>query len=235
MSGAGAPADEAQRRIVEARMKLRARFFDKMKATPAAADGKPLGSGPPNRHGMPQVPIGQHVTEGWPVLDLGTKPDVPLDRWSLRVDGAVEEPLTLSWKDFLALPQVEEVSDFHCVTGWSRLDVPWRGVRLSTAIALAEPEESAAHLMCHGSDGYETNLPLVEALKDDVLLAHGVDGGPLPAEHGGPVRVITPQLYAWKGAKWICRIELLQQDRKGFWEQRGYSNTAHPWRNDRYS
>ena len=124
---AGAPADEAQRRIVEARMKLRGRFFDKMKATPAAADGKPLGSGPPNRHGMPQVPIGQFVTKGWPVLDLGTKPDIPLERWSLRVDGAVEEPLILGWKDFQALPQVEDVSDFHCVTTWSKLDVAVEG------------------------------------------------------------------------------------------------------------
>src|SRR5215813_11138344 len=103
-------------RIVDARMKLRDRFFAKMKATPGAADSKPLGSGPPNRHGMPQVPIGQHVTDGWPVLDLGIRPDVSTEKWTLRVDGAVEEPLTLGWKEFLALPQASDVSDFHCVT-----------------------------------------------------------------------------------------------------------------------
>jgi DMSO/TMAO reductase YedYZ molybdopterin-dependent catalytic subunit len=232
---AAGPGTEAERRIVEARMKLRARFFDKMKATPGAADGKPLGSGPPNRHGMPVVPIGQHVTSGWPVLDLGTKPDIPLDRWTLRVDGAVEEPVTLTWKDFLALPQVTDVSDFHCVTTWSKLDVEWKGVAFATVAALARPRPDATHVLVHGHDGYTTNLPLEEALKDDVLLVHTAEGKPLPREHGGPVRMITPQLYAWKGSKWIKRIEFLTHDRPGFWETRGYSNTAHPWRDDRYS
>ncbi|HSP17989.1 MAG TPA: molybdopterin-dependent oxidoreductase, partial [Myxococcaceae bacterium] len=201
--------DEKHVRIVEARLKLRARFLDKMRGTPSAADGKPLGSGPPNRHGMPRVPTGQHVTEGWPVLDLGTKPDVPLDRWSLRVDGAVEEPLTLGWQEFLALPQVTDVSDFHCVTTWSKLDVEWKGVAFATVLALARPLPGATHVLVHGYDGYTTNLPLEEALKDDVLLVHTAEGRPLPREHGGPVRMITPQLYAWKGSKWIQRIELL--------------------------
>jgi DMSO/TMAO reductase YedYZ molybdopterin-dependent catalytic subunit len=121
------------------------------------------------------------------------------------------------------------------VTTWSRLDIPWRGVRVSTVLAAAEPVDSAAHLVAHAYDGYTTNVSLVEALKDDVLLAHTAFGKPLERAHGGPVRMITPQLYAWKGAKWIARIEVLTVDRKGFWEERGYSNTAHPWRNDRYS
>jgi len=230
-----ADADEKQQRIVDARMKLRDRFFAKMKATPGAADDKPLGSGPPNRHGMPKVPIGQHVTEGWPVLDLGSKPEVTREEWKLRIDGAVEEPLTLTWKDLLALPQVSDVSDFHCVTTWSKLDVEWKGVAFATIAALARPLPTATHVVVHGSDGYTTNLPLEEALKDDVLLVHTAEGQPLPREHGGPVRMITPQLYAWKGSKWISRIEFLTHDRPGFWETRGYSNSAHPWRDDRYS
>lgn len=90
-------------------------------------------------------------------------------------------------------------------------------------------------MLCHAYDGYTTNLPLHEALKDDVLLADQVDGEPLPYEHGGPVRMITPQLYAWKGAKWIARLEILTEDKLGFWEDNGYSNTAHPWQNDRYA
>ena len=102
-------------------------------------------------------------------------------------------------------------------------------------LGLARPKATAAHLMTHGYDGYTTNLPLAEALKDDVLLVHTAEGRPLALEHGGPVRVITPQLYAWKGAKWIHRLELLKTDRKGYWEKGAYSNTAHPWRNDRYS
>ena len=108
-------------------------------------------------------------------------------------------------------------------------------MRVSTVAALVEPVERATHVVCHAYDGYVTNLSLAEALKDDVLLVHTAEGAPLPAEHGGPVRMITPQLYAWKGAKWISRIELLTHDKLGFWEERGYSNTAHPWRNDRYS
>jgi DMSO/TMAO reductase YedYZ molybdopterin-dependent catalytic subunit len=226
---------EKERRIVESRLKLRERYQEKMAKTPARADARPLGSGAPNRHGMPKLPVGQHAVKNWPVLDLGNQPEVPLESWELRIDGAVEEPVTLRWKDFLALPQVEDVSDFHCVTTWSRMDVPWKGVRMSDAMGLARPKPQAAHVFLFAYDGYTTNIPLEEALKDDVLLVHTADGKPLPREHGGPVRLITPQLYAWKGAKWIQRIELLAEDRKGYWELRGYSNSAHPWRDDRYS
>jgi DMSO/TMAO reductase YedYZ molybdopterin-dependent catalytic subunit len=222
--------DEKEARIVEARMKLRERFLEKMKT-----QGPAEGHGPPNRHGMPKVPVGQTVTTGWPVLDLGRQPNVKLSDWELIVDGAVEEPIKLGWKQFMDLPQIEDVSDFHCVTTWSKMDVEWEGVQLSTVIALARPRPEATHVMTHGYDGYTTNLPLEEALKDDVLLVHTAEGRPLPVEHGGPVRIITPQLYAWKGAKWIHRIEVLTRDRLGYWELRGYSNTAHPWRNDRYS
>ena len=135
----------------------------------------------------------------------------------------------------LALEQVDDVSDFHCVTGWSRLDVAWQGVRLSTVLALVEPDDDAGFVLLRSADGYTTNFPLEEALKDDVLLAHHADGKPLEVEHGGPVRVITPQLWAWKGAKWIQEIRLSREDVPGFWERNGYSNTAHPWRNDRYA
>ncbi len=216
-------------------MKLKARFEEKMRATPSLADQRPQGTGSANRHGMPKLPVGQHAVEKWPVLDLGQHPEVPLDRWSLTIDGAVETPVTLSWAELLRLEQVEDVSDFHCVTTWSRMDVHWVGVRFADAIAVAHPLETATHAMCHAYDGYTTNVSLAEALKPDVLLVHRADGEPLPREHGGPVRMITPQLYAWKGAKWIRRIELLAGDRPGFWERRGYSMTAHPWRDDRYS
>ncbi len=227
--------DDKLARIVEARMKLRERWKGRMEATPSLADGEPMGTGPTNRHGMPQLPPDQYETRKWPVLDLGVKPEIPTSRWSLAVDGAVKRPLALAWDDLLALEQLEDTSDFHCVTKWSKMNLRWRGVRLGDVLALAEPEDDARFLMCHGHDGYTVNLPLEEALKPDVLLAHTVDGAPLPVEHGGPCRVITPQLYAWKGAKWVKRIELMREDRLGFWEERGYSNTAYPWRNDRYS
>jgi DMSO/TMAO reductase YedYZ molybdopterin-dependent catalytic subunit len=221
-------------RVVEARMKLKARFESALEKTPARADAAPQGSGPANRHGMPKLPPGQHVTEKWPVLDLGYKPRVSPSAWSLDIDGACEHPVRLNWDDFMALEQVEDTSDFHCVTAWSKMDVKWVGVRFRDLMALVSPRDDAHFVMCHAHDDYTTNIELVECMKNDVLLVHTADGAPLPLEHGGPVRMITPQLYAWKGAKWIKRIELLTHNRRGFWEQRGYSNSAHPWRNDRY-
>ena len=203
---------------------------------------RPEGRGPANRHGMPRLPVGQHEVKNWPVLDLGEQPDVATKNWTLEVGGLVENPVTLDWAAFLALPQVDDVSDFHCVTTWSRYDNHWRGVRFRTIAELVVPRDEARHVLCTGYDvmpgtfiPYTTNLPLARAIEDDVLLVHTWEGRPLPREHGGPVRMITPKLYAWKGAKWIRRIDFLAEDRKGFWEIRGYSNTAEPWLNDRYA
>jgi DMSO/TMAO reductase YedYZ molybdopterin-dependent catalytic subunit len=224
-----------QDRIVKARLKLMNRFKEAQRLSPSIGDDQPQGTGSTNRHGMPVLPVGQVRTEKWPVLDLGIRPDWTVQNWSLQLDGAVDNPVTLSWDAFQELDQIEDVSDFHCVTTWSRMDLRWQGVRFSTLAALVSPSEQAQHLMCYGADGYTTNISLLEALKDDVLLVHTVEGHPLEPDHGGPVRMITPQLYAWKGAKWINRIEFLETDRKGYWEERGYSNTAYPWRNDRYS
>jgi DMSO/TMAO reductase YedYZ molybdopterin-dependent catalytic subunit len=221
-------------KLVEARLALRARFEQKMRESPSQADPNPQGTGPANRHGMPEIPVGQVKTHKWPVLDLGVHPEIAKADWQLAIDGACRAPTRLGFQDFMALEQISDTSDFHCVTTWSRLDLNWKGVRVSDLLALVEPEPGATHLMCHAYDGYSTNVSLAEALKPDVLLVHTVDGVPLPREHGGPVRMITPQLYAWKGAKWISRLELLREDRPGFWEERGYSMTAYPWRNDRY-
>jgi DMSO/TMAO reductase YedYZ molybdopterin-dependent catalytic subunit len=170
-----------------------------------------------------------------PDKDLGSQPEISLTEWKLIIDGEVEHPFTLGWDEFMSMPQTEDISDFHCVTTWSKLGMNWKGVRLIDIAALAQPKETATHIFCYGYDDYTTNISLEEALKPDVLLVHTVNGQPLPREHGGPVRMITPQLYAWKGSKWISRIEFLKENKLGFWEQRGYSNTAYPWRNDRYS
>ncbi len=226
---------DLERRIAEGVSELRARFAEQMKATPSLADPAPQGDGPKNRHGMPKEPPSQNVLEKdeWPVLDLGQTPEIATDRFRLVLDGAVENPVTLRWEDLLALPQADEQADFHCVTGWSIIDLAFRGVRFETLAALARPTAAATHVMTYGSDGYSTNLPLWEALKPDVLLVHTVEGKPLSTQHGGPARIVVPQLWAWKGAKWVNRIEFLGHDRRGYWEIRGYSNTAHPWRDDR--
>lgn len=208
----------------------------------ARTSREPQGEGPPNRHGMPRVPVGQRVVESWPVLDLGVHPEVATADWRLEVGGLVANPVALDWDAFLALPQVREESDFHCVTTWSRLDNAWEGVRLADLLELVVPDESArfVHFTGHDVDPssgepYTTSLPLARAVEPDVLLVHAWQGAPLPREHGGPCRVITPRLYAWKGTKWVQRIELLADDRPGFWERRGYSNTAEPWLGDRYA
>jgi DMSO/TMAO reductase YedYZ molybdopterin-dependent catalytic subunit len=203
---------------------------------------KPQGSGSANRHGLPKIPIDQHVVPNWPVLSLSESPDIPLDQWRLEVGGMVENPFTLTWTEFTALPQVEDASDFHCVTTWSRLDNHWRGVQFKTIAELAVPKEEAKWILTTGYDRdvtsgepYTTNLPLARAIEEDVLLVHMWEGKPLPRDHGGPCRMITPKLYAWKGAKWIRKIEFLDRNHRGFWEVRVYSDTAEPWFNDRYS
>jgi DMSO/TMAO reductase YedYZ molybdopterin-dependent catalytic subunit len=230
--------------LVEKRLRYIQRqiALDKSAVNVAFSGQRPKGGGPTNRHGMPQLPVGQHEVRNWPVLDLGEQPDVSTDAWKLDVGGLVENPMTLTWDQFLSLPQADDVSDFHCVTTWSRFDNHWSGVRFKTIAELVVPKDSAHYVLCTGYDfmpgsyiPYTVNVPLARAVEDDVLLVHTWEGKPLPREHGGPCRMITPKLYAWKGAKWIRKIEFLAEDRKGFWEVRGYSNSAEPWFNDRYS
>ena len=225
----------------------RLRYIERQRAlraqTPEAfAHTSPAGTGVTNRHGMPKLPVGQRQVPNWPVLDLGDVPEVPQAQWRLEIGGLCENPLSLDWDAFMALPQVEDVSDFHCVTTWSRMDNRWGGVRFRTLAELAVPAAEAQHVLCTGYDHmpgtripYTVNLPLARAVEEDVLLVHTWEGEPLPVEHGGPCRMITPKLYAWKGAKWIRRIDFLDHDQLGFWETRGYSNTAEPWFEDRYA
>jgi len=226
--------EERKERILRSRMRLRERFLAR-RDREGGTKGSVQGTGPLNAHGMPHLPVGQSSSRKWPVLDLGVHPAIPEAEWTLELDGACDHPQTLDWPSLMRFEQVVDVSDFHCVTTWSKLGNRWEGVRMLDIAAHACPHENATHVFVHASDGYTTNLPLEEALKEDVLLVHRVNGAPLTREHGGPVRMITPQLYAWKGAKWISRIEFLTSDRLGYWEERGYSNTARPWEDDRYS
>ncbi len=182
------------------------------------------------------LPPGQHLAIGWPRLDLGVIPRFDPKTWNLRVDGLVEAPATLTWDRFLALPPVALTADFHCVTGWSKLGNRWEGVSFRTVADLVRPKPEARHvvLTC-GDAGYTTNLPLEALLDDDVLLAYRHDGKPLALEHGGPLRLVVPKRYGWKSAKWVRQITFLDRDEPGYWEVRGYSNTADPWTEDRYS
>ncbi len=182
-----------------------------------------------------RLPPGQKLTTGFPVLDLGVQPAVPHSDWSLTLDGLVEKPTRLSWAAFNVLPQVVDTSDFHCVTTWSRYDCHWGGVAFTTLYELVRPKPEAKFVYFTGYDGYSTNVPLENCLDDDVLVATSFDGAPVSREHGGPARIIIPKLYAWKGSKFVKGITFLANDKPGFWEVRGYSNTADPWKEERYS
>jgi DMSO/TMAO reductase YedYZ molybdopterin-dependent catalytic subunit len=182
-----------------------------------------------------RLPPGQHEVHNFPVLDLGIRPEVPLEKWELKIGGLVENPVTLNWQQFLALPQFKDVSDFHCVTTWSQFAMEFEGVAFFTLTELVKPKALAAHVFFQSYDGYSTNNPLDVCMDDDVLIAHKWKGQPLGANHGGPARVIIPKRYAWKGAKFIREITFLDTDRPGFWEVRGYSNTADPWTEDRFA
>jgi DMSO/TMAO reductase YedYZ molybdopterin-dependent catalytic subunit len=182
-----------------------------------------------------RLPPGQREVTDWPVLDLGIQPEVTAQKFRLDIDGAVEQPLSLSLDEFMALPQSESVSDMHCVTQWTRYDNRWQGVAARTLLERARPRAEARHVIFHAHDGYTTNVRLDQFDQPDVFLVHRWDGRPIPRQHGGPVRVLIPRLYLWKSAKWVRRIELSATDRPGFWETRGYNNNADPWLEERYS
>jgi DMSO/TMAO reductase YedYZ molybdopterin-dependent catalytic subunit len=156
-------------------------------------------------------------------------------RWRLEVGGLVENPKTFTWEEFNALPQFEDVSDLHCVTTWTKYDCRWRGVAFFTLVELVRPKPEVKHVLFTSYDGYSSNVRLEDVLDDDVLIATQFDSKPVPRDHGGPARIIIPKLYAWKGAKFVRAIEFSAEDKLGFWEVRGYSNTADPWTEDRFS
>jgi DMSO/TMAO reductase YedYZ molybdopterin-dependent catalytic subunit len=182
-----------------------------------------------------RLPPGQHLVSNWPVLDLGVKPAITLSEWTLIVDGCVAQPVTWTWEDFQAQPSLRSVSDFHCVTSWSKFDMEWKGVSFSHLLSVVRPLSLAKFVLFESYDDYTTNLPLEACTDEAVLLAHTWNGQPLTKEHGGPVRMIVPKRYAWKGAKWVKKITFSDRDQKGFWEVRGYSNSALPGENDRYA
>lgn len=182
-----------------------------------------------------RLPPGQHLTQDWPVLDLGITPDVPRERWRLDVYGAVEKPLFWDFGQFSAQPQSTFISDIHCVTTWSRYDNQWEGLSTRALLDACQPKPDARFVVLESHDGYTTNLSLEDFAAEDALLAHSWQGSPIERDHGGPVRVIVPHLYFWKSAKWLQRIQFVTDDRPGYWEVRGYHNRGDPWQEQRYS
>jgi DMSO/TMAO reductase YedYZ molybdopterin-dependent catalytic subunit len=181
-----------------------------------------------------RLPPGQYLTEKWPVLHAGSVPKTDLAVWDFRVWGEVEEPLTLTWDAFDALPKSQSVQDIHCVTRWSRFDTRFRGVHWRELAKLVKPEPTARFAIAHSEQGYTANVPLAFLEDDLALLASEADGEPLAPEHGWPLRLVIPGKYFWKSAKWLRGIELSSIDKPGFWERYGYHNDADPWQEERY-
>ncbi len=182
-----------------------------------------------------RVPPGQYLTTKFPVLTYGPVPRFNPQTWDLQIFGEVESPLRLEYAEFRALTRTKQVADFHCVTTWSRLDNQWEGVMASDLVKLVKPKPTARFVLIHCDGGYTTNLPLENFLDHDVMLADRHDGEDLSPDHGFPLRLVVPKLYAWKSAKWVRAIEFLARDSRGFWEVRGYHNRADPWQEERYS
>ena len=190
----------------------------------------------PDARRSQRVPPGQSRTLKWPVLDASGPPEISLDRWKFSISGRVARPVEWNWEEFQKLPRVKVFSDFHCVTRWSRLGNLWEGVATRALIEKAGGAlPDARFVLAHGYDGgWTTNMPLEAFLSEDALVAFLHDGEPIPIEHGGPARLIVPRLYAWKSAKWVAEIELLDSDQAGFWERNGYHMHGDPWTEERY-
>ena len=182
-----------------------------------------------------RLPRGQALTRKWPVLTYGETPRMDLSTWTFRCFGLVEEPVSWTWQEFLALPGVTVTSDIHCVTRWSKFDNRWEGVAVAEILRRVRIRPEAAAVMVHAEEDYTTNLLLSDLNSDDALLAYKHDGEDLPTEHGGPCRLVVPRLYFWKSAKWVPGFEFLDVNAPGFWEMNGYHLRADPWAEERYS
>lgn len=182
-----------------------------------------------------RLPPGQSLTLKWPVLHYGSVRRFDPERWDFRVYGLVEAPVRWTWAEFNALPKVMRHSDFHCVTRWSRFDNDWEGVAFREVLGRVTLKPGARFVLVHAEQGFTANIPLADLDREEVLFATHHDGLALAADHGYPLRLIVPHLYAWKSVKWVRGIEFLDHDTPGFWEQNGYHMYGDPWREQRFS
>ena len=182
-----------------------------------------------------RLPPGQYLTEKFPVLDLGIKPEFDKTKWRLRVYGLVEKELSFTYDEILKMPTTNLTEDLHCVTSWSKFDVKWKGVSFKDFIKIVKPKANWKFLIQEGMDGYTTNVSREDLEKDNVIIAYELEGKPILQEHGWPMRMIIPQLYAWKGSKFLKGLKFVEKDEPGFWEVRGYNNHGDIWKEERYS
>lgn len=182
-----------------------------------------------------RLPPRQVRTRKWPVLDAFGPPEIDLEEWQFQITGLVESPVSFSWEEFRALPRVRVFADMHCVTRWSRLGNLWEGVSTAEVVSRVSVLPQAHYVLVQAYDGdWTTNMPLEDFLAEDALFADTHDGEPISAEHGGPLRLVIPRLYAWKSAKWVKGIELMARDQPSYWERGGYHMRGDPWKEERF-
>jgi len=182
-----------------------------------------------------RLPPGQREAKGTPLRQIGSIPKSDLKTWQLEVYGEVEKPTIFSFEELKGKPGVVSLSDFHCVEGWSILNNKWEGIPFKTLAEIVKSKENAKYVTFECDDGYTTSLLLSELLENDVLLAYKLNDKPLPPERGGPLRLIIPSKYAYKSPKWIRKIKFTSKQELGYWESRGYSNTADAWKEERHT
>ena len=185
-----------------------------------------------------RLPPGQYSTDRFPVLHVGSTPQYnteELDRYDIKIGGAVDREITLTLAEIKQRPAVGITTDLHCVTKWSKFDTQWKGCSIADLLREAGASSAATHIMFHCEFGYNTNLPLADVLDPHVaLLAYEYEGEPLEPDHGFPLRSLVPHLYLWKSAKWIRGIEVMVGDKPGFWERNGYHMYGDPFLEQRH-
>lgn len=182
-----------------------------------------------------RLPKGQKWISKPVVYDIVRElPEIDLSTYRFRIIGLVENPIELTYDEFVSMAKDEITRDFHCVTTWSVKDITWEGIKTKKLLEMAKPKKEAKFVLAHCLEGYTTNLPLEYLYKEDSIVAFKMNKDIIPQKHGFPLRLVVPSLYAWKSAKYLTTIELTDKNIRGFWELRGYHDVGDPWKEQRY-
>jgi DMSO/TMAO reductase YedYZ molybdopterin-dependent catalytic subunit len=183
--------------------------------------------------GRLRIPPGQHAVKALPNMG-GGQTDENVSGWRLKITGDIKNPMTFMISELMDLKQIDLICDVHCVTGWTLLDSRWRGISMKTIVNLVKADDTDGFVILKAAGGYTSSIPLAEALKDNVILAYGFNDRKLPQAHGAPLRALIPDRYFYKSVKWLEEIKFSSLDEPGYYESSGYSNSADPWKEERF-
>ena len=182
-----------------------------------------------------KLPPNQVITDKFPEFTYGKLPKISINDWTLNISGTIDKEINLHWNDLLIkFKHNSIISDFHCVTKWSKLNIVWEGILIKDLISFVKPNQTTKHVIFSCFGNYSTNLTLETLITTNAILAHSANKKPLTLEHGWPLRLVVPNRYGWKSAKWIKTIKFSDIDQPGFWETNGYHNNGNPWTEERF-